>query len=122
MHAPGVGLPGPQKPWLGSGDTLHYARPNQGTVSQPRLFGKDRRHSLSFCHAIASPVMRRGGGSLPESPLAQRALHSGKPLTQHMGIDLRGSHIRMPQQRLHGTNVATTPEQLGGKGGISGGR
>ena len=60
--------------------------------------------------------MRRGGGSLPESPLAQRALHPGKPLAQHMGIDLRGSHIRMPQQRLHGANVAATPEQLGGEG------
>ena len=70
------------------------------TAVTPRLFG----------HSIASPVMRRGGGSLPESPLAQRALHPGKPLTQHMGIDLRGTHIRMPQQCLHGANVAATPE------------
>ena len=106
----------PQAPWLGASGALHYARSNQGNACQPRLSGKDRRHPLSLCHAVASPVVRRGGGSLPESLLAQRALHPGKPLAQHMGIDLRGSHIRMPQQRLHGANVAATPEQLGDEG------
>lgn len=32
-----------------------------------------------------------------------------------MGIDLRGTHIGMTQQRLYGAYVAATPEQLGGK-------
>lgn len=69
-----------------------------------------------FAIQSSAPLRAGSDGSLSESPLAQRALHPGKTLAQHMGIDLRGSHIRMPQQRLHGTNVAAMPEQLGGEG------
>ena len=50
----------PQEPWLGSNGTLHYARPSQGNVSQPRLFGQDRRYSLSFLPCSRQPRCAQG--------------------------------------------------------------
>ncbi|MNQ96971.1 hypothetical protein D3C85_1125950 [compost metagenome] len=46
----------PQAPWLGSGDTLHYARSTQGNACQPRLSGQDRRHSLFFVMQSPAPL------------------------------------------------------------------
>tara|TARA_R110000868_G_scaffold196920_1_gene442990 strand:- start:6802 stop:7101 length:300 start_codon:yes stop_codon:yes gene_type:complete len=48
-----------------------------------------------------------------DRPLTQRALHTGKALAQHMGIDLSGSYISMAQERLYRAYVAATAEKLG---------
>src|SRR5690606_11139606 len=47
---------------------------------------------------------------------AQRALHTGEALAEHVGIDLCSSHVGMAKQRLHRTNIAATAQQLGRKG------
>ena len=38
-----------------------------------------------------------------------------EPFACHMGIDLRGGNIRMPQQQLHHAQISTMIDQMRGK-------
>src|SRR5690606_7050770 len=46
---------------------------------------------------------------------AQRTADAGKCLPKHMGINLCGTHIGVPQQRLHRTDITAPAQQLGGE-------
>ena len=55
MHAPGMRCQAAGAlAWLGRRTALCSV--NQGTVSQPRLAGKDRRHSLFFVMQSPAPL------------------------------------------------------------------
>lgn len=48
--------------------------------------------------------------------LAQRALHGATTPLQHVGVALRGAHVRMPQLVLHRANVRAPFQKVGGEG------
>ena len=80
--------------------------------------GQGRFHAVSLC-SLRQVVFGRGGGHPGRTRRAGTGMVFPVDLEQAFGLDvrveLRGAHVRMAKEDLHGTEIRSAFQQVGGR-------
>jgi len=78
---------------------------------QHLTLGRPAMRALDSTRAVRSWCAAHGA-----QHRAQRVLHGQPPALEHVGVDLCGAHIRMPELFLHRADIRPALEKMGGEG------